>query len=90
VKMAADPYGKAPAATLSAPTFSYRVLAADAAAVVPDPLTGAVVPGKTILKTYRLEGNLVRRVSQPGTTAPVEARPEPVAEKKSVKGKKKR
>jgi hypothetical protein len=90
VKMAADPYGKAPAAALSAPTFSYRVLAGDAAAVVPDPLTGAVVPGTTILKTYRLEGNLVRRVLQPGTTAPVEAHPEPVADKKSAKGKKRR
>ncbi len=77
VKMAPDPYGKAPAAALSLPTFSYRVLAADAAAVVPDPATGAVVPGKTILKTYRLEGNLVRRVLQPGTSAPGEAHPEP-------------
>jgi hypothetical protein len=91
VKMAPDPYGKAPAAALSAPTFSYRVLAADAAAVVPDPATGAVVPGKTILKTYRLEGNLVRRVLQPGTAAPGEAHPEQVAEKKKEsKGRKRR
>jgi SH3-like domain-containing protein len=90
VKSATDPYGKAPAAALSAPTFSYRVLAQDAAVVVPDPVTGAIVPGKTILKTYRLEGNLVRRVLQPGTTAPAEAHPEPVAEKKSLKWKKKR
>jgi len=67
------------------------VLAADAGAVVPDPVTGAVVPGKTILKTYRLEGNMVRRVLQPGTTAPAEAHPEPVTEKKKdVKGKKRR
>jgi hypothetical protein len=93
VKMAPDPYGKAPAAALSAPTFSYRVLAADAAAVVPDPATGAVVPGKTILKTYRLEGNLVRRVLQPGKPAPGEAHPEQVSDKKkaaAAKGKKKR
>ena len=82
VKMAADPYGKLPAATALAPTFSFRVLAEDAAPVVPDPVTGAVVPGKTVLKTYRLEGNLVRRVIEPGIAAPGEAHPEPVAEKR--------
>jgi SH3-like domain-containing protein len=86
VKMGTDPYSKTPA--VSAPTFSYRVLAADGSAVVPDPVTGAVVPGKTILKTYRLEGNLVRRVLQPGTTAQGEAHPEPVSEKKKLEKKK--
>jgi hypothetical protein len=91
IKMAADPYGKSPAATQPAPTFSYRVLSAEAGVVIPDPVTGAVVPGKTVLKTYRLEGNLVRRVLAPGTQGPMEARPEPVAEKKKdMKGKKKR
>ncbi len=95
VKMTTDPYGKGPAATTPAPTFTYRVLADDAGPVVPDPVTGAIVPGKTILKTYRLEGNLVRRVLQPGTPAPGEAHPEPVTDKKKAaakggKGKKKR
>jgi SH3-like domain-containing protein len=90
VKMAADPYGKAPAAGVAVPTFSYRVLSADAPVVIPDPVTGAVVPGKTIVKTYRLEGNLVRRLLQPGTQAPMEAHPEPVAEKKKVAAGKKR
>ena len=66
IKMAADPYGKSPTATTAAPTFSYRVLAADAGPVIPDPVTGAIVPGKTNLKTYRLEGNLVRRVIRAG------------------------
>lgn len=84
VTMASDPYGKAPASTTVAPTYSYRVLAGDAAPVVPDPVTGAIVPGKTILKTYRLEGNLVRRVLPPDTAAPDEAHPEPV-EKKAKK-----
>jgi SH3-like domain-containing protein len=87
IKMATDPYSKTP--TLMAPTFSYRVLAADAGPVVPDPVTGAVVPSKTILKTYRLEGNLVRRVLQPGVTAPAEAHPEPVAQKKKPEKKSK-
>ncbi|WP_353066614.1 SH3 domain-containing protein [Tunturibacter psychrotolerans] len=95
VKMATDPYGKSPTATTPAPTFSYRVLADDAGPVIPDPVTGAIVPGKTVLKTYRLESNLVRRVLQPGTTAPGEAHPEPLSDKKKAaakggKGKKKR
>jgi hypothetical protein len=84
--MAVDPNSKTP--TVSAPTFSYRVLAQDAGPVVPDPVTGAVVPGKTILKTYRLEGNLVRRVLPPGTTAPAEAHPQPVSEKRKSEKKK--
>ena len=37
-------------------------LTADAPGVVPDPVTGAMTPGKTLTKTYRLEGNTVRRV----------------------------
>jgi SH3-like domain-containing protein len=96
VKMATDPYGKSPTATTPAPTFSYKVLSDEAGAVIPDPVTGAVVPGKTVLKTYRLEGNLVRRVLPPGVTAPGETHPEPVAEKKKAaaakgaKGKKRR
>jgi SH3-like domain-containing protein len=81
VKMASDPYGKAPTSMAPAPTFSYRVLAADAPPVVPDPVTGAIVPGKTITKTYRLEGNLVRRVLPPNVTAPDEAHPQPVVKK---------
>jgi hypothetical protein len=91
IKMAADPYGKSPTATTPAPTFSYKVLSDQSGPVIPDPVTGAIVPGNTILKTYRLEGNLVRRVIQPGTPTGGEARPLPQAEKsKLVKGKKKR
>jgi SH3-like domain-containing protein len=91
VKMAADPYGKSPTATMPAPTFTYKVLSDEAGPVIPDPVTGAVVPGKTVTKTYRMEGNLVRRLLPPGTTAPGESHPEPVAEKKKeMKGKKRR
>ena len=69
------------------PTFTYKVLAADAGPVVPDPVTGMVTPGRTIEKTYRLEGNLVRRVAPPGSKDEPEAHP--VAEvKKASKGKK--
>jgi len=55
--------------------------------VVPDPATGMVTPGRTIEKTYRLEGNLVRRVAAAGSKDEPEAHP--VAEvKKAAKGKK--
>jgi SH3-like domain-containing protein len=85
IKMATDPYGKSPTATTPAPTFSYRVLADDAGPVTPDPVTGAIVPAKTILKTYRLEGNAVRRVIAPGTPTGGEARPAPAEKKKEIK-----
>jgi hypothetical protein len=83
-----DPYGKSPLALTALPTFTYRVLAADAAAVVPDPVTGMIKPGRTIAKTFRLEGNLVRRVAAPGSKDDPEAHP--VAEEKKDKAGKKR
>ncbi len=89
VKMAPDPYGKGPAATSLAPTFVVRVLPADVPAVTPDPVTGAVVPPRTIEKTYRLEGNTVRRLLPPGANPPEEAHPEPIDETKK-KGRKRR
>ena len=79
--MASDPYGKQPISTAPAPTFKIRVLAADAPAVVPDPTTGTITPGRTVEKTYRLEGNVVRRVLPPGTQPLDEAHPEPEEEK---------
>jgi hypothetical protein len=82
IKMTADPSAKSSASAGEAPTFSYRVLSADSPVAVPDPVSGAIVPGNTNLKTYRLEGNLVRRVLAPGETAPQDAHPEPVAGKK--------
>jgi hypothetical protein len=88
IKMAKDPYGKSGVAQTPEPTFTYRVLAADAGAVAPDPATGVVTPGRTIAKTYRLEGNLVRRVQAPGIKDEAEAHPV-VEEKKKGAGKKK-
>jgi len=87
VKMDIDPYGKSATAQTTLPTFSYKVLAADAGPVVPDPVTGMVTPGRSIEKTYRLEGNIVRRIAPPGSKDEPEAHP--VAEvKKASKGKK--
>jgi hypothetical protein len=86
---AKDPYGKSPLAQTTLPTFTYRVLAADAGPVVPDPVTGMVKPGRTIAKTFRLEGNLVRRLAAPGTKDDPEAHPV-AEEKKDKSGKKKK
>jgi uncharacterized protein YgiM (DUF1202 family) len=83
-----DPSEKTPVGAMDLPTFRYRVLSADAAPVVPDSTTGAIVPGKTVLKTYRLEGNITHRVLAPGQTAPGESHPIPPEERK--KGKRRR
>ena len=85
-----DPYGKSPDAALQLPTFSYTVLAADAPPPVPDPKTGEIKPAKLITKTYRLEGNICRRLLPPNTPAPEEAHPIPEPKKeKKAKGKRK-
>src|ERR1039457_5050858 len=87
--MQKDPYGKAVVAETPLPTFTYKVLAADAGPVAPDPVTGLVTPGHTIEKIYRLVGNIVQRVAPPGYKDQAEAHP--VAEaKKDKAGKKKR
>ncbi len=86
--MSADPYGKSATAQMALPTFTYKVLAADAGPVVPDAVTGMVTPGRTISKTYRLEGNLVRRIEAAGSAPDAEAHP--VAEVKKDKKTKKR
>lgn len=86
----ADPYGKAANSKEKLPAFSYKVLAADAPAPVPDPVTGLVKPGKLVTKTYRLEGNITRRILPPGTTGPELAHPAPEPDKKDAKKKHKK
>jgi hypothetical protein len=80
-----DPYGKTPDAAQQLPAFSYTVLSAGAPQPVPDPTTGAIKPAKTITKTYRLEGNICRRLLPPNTTAPDEAHPAPEPKKEKPK-----
>ncbi len=84
-----DPYGKGADASTPMPAFSYKVLAASATIPQPDPQTGTLTPGATVTKTYRLEGNICRRILQPGTPAPEEFHPTPETDKKD-KGKKKK
>jgi len=90
VKTMQDLGGKAANSGTPLPGFTYKVLPSGAAPVIPDPETGAIVPGPTITKTYRLEGNILRRLLPPGTVAPEEAHPDPKPDKKDKKeGKKK-
>ena len=85
-----DPGGKSVTAQTELPAFTYHVLSADSPPVVPDPVTGEIKPGKTIAKTYRLEGNTLKRIGAGvgALTTEVEAHPT-VEEKKDKKGKKK-
>ncbi len=83
-----DPYGKSADAAQQLPTFSYTVLSADAPHPVADPKTGEIKPAKTVTKTYRLEGNICRRILPPNTHGPDEAHPTPEPKKeKKAKGK---
>jgi hypothetical protein len=84
-----DPALKGPDAAIRYPSFTYRVLAADAPMPAPNPTTGMIVPAKTIAKTYLLEGNLTRRLLAPGEVAPEEAHPAPEPEKKKKERRKK-
>ena len=86
-----DPYGKGAEgkgadAAQKLPTFTYRVLAGDQPIPTPDPATGVIHPGRTIEKTYRLEGNICRRLLAPGVQPEAEAHPEPEAKKERSKG----
>ncbi len=76
--------------TMALPAFTYKLLAANAPAVTADPATGEMKPSKTVTRTYRLEGNLVRRVgatsAEPWSGPDDVARPEP-EEKKDKKRK---
>jgi hypothetical protein len=85
IKDSTDPYGHAANSATALPAFTYRVLAADAPAPVPDPVTGVVTPGRLIAKTYRLEGNITRRIVAPGTAPDAEAHPAPEEDKKDGK-----
>ncbi len=88
---AKDPYGKSPDAQQELPTFSYTVLAADAPVPIPNPQSGEIKPGKLVTKTYRLEGNLCRRILPPNTPSPEGAHvTAELRKEKQAKGKRRR
>jgi hypothetical protein len=80
-----DASGKSVNAMTPLPAFQYKLLSAAAPAVIPDPETGAIVPGATITKTYRLEGNVVRRMLAPGEVPAEVAHPQVEVDKKAKK-----
>ena len=88
VALRADPHGQGVDAAEKLPTFTYRVLAAGEALPEPDPATGLFHPARTVEETWRLEGNICRRVLAPGARPPAEAHPD--ARIKKVKASKKR
>lgn len=51
------------------PTFSFKVASASGDVVI-DPTTGAAKAAQTTVETYRLEGDLVKKVGPPGAAAP--------------------
>ena len=83
-----DPYAKGEEAAEKLPTFTYSVLAAGQPIPTPNPTTGLITPGQLIEKTYRLEGNICRRLIAPGTPPPAEAHPEPELKKAKTSSKK--
>jgi hypothetical protein len=84
-----DKYGTGNLAQMTLPSFTYKVLPASAPIPTPDPVTGLCKPGALIEKTYRLEGNICRRILPPNTPAQPEARPVDAPDPKSGKSKKK-
>jgi uncharacterized protein YgiM (DUF1202 family) len=84
-----DKYGTNAIAQATLPSFTYRVLPASEPIPTPDPVTGISKPGALIEKTYRLEGNICRRILPPNTPAQPQARPVDAPATKSGKGKKK-
>jgi SH3-like domain-containing protein len=87
IKKMKDPFGKSAIAQQELPAFSYKVLSAEAGPVVPDATTGEMVPGKLITRTFRLEGNTLRRIGP--SAGEMLARPV-VAEKKDGSGGKRK
>lgn len=89
VKPTTDPYGHAPNSAIPLPGFTYRALSADAAIPTFDPKTGVAKPAKLVEKTYRLEGNMIRRIVAPGTP-PAELAHIVKEDKKDAKKKRKK
>ena len=82
-----DPAEKGNLGGMDLPSFSYKLLTADAPAVGVDATTGEWKPTKTVTQTFRLEGNLIRRLGSTTYDPSQLAHPEVETEKK---GKKKR
>ncbi|MBS1814832.1 MAG: SH3 domain-containing protein [Acidobacteria bacterium] len=91
IRIHTDPGSPSPGrgipATGPAPAYTYTVLA-DGQQLPQADANGIFKPGKLVEKTYRLEGNVTRRVLAPGAMAPAEFRL--VQEEKKSKRSRKR
>ncbi len=84
-----NPYNKDAHFADALPSFTVRLLPADAPVPVPNPQTGLIQPKKTVDDTLRLEGNLCRRIWPLNQPPPQFAHPDP-EEEKLGKGKRRR
>ncbi len=84
-----DPYNKDPHFADALPSFTVKLLPADAPIPVPDGQTGLVKPAKVMTDTLRLEGNIMKRIWPPNAPPPQFAHPDPEPEK-GAKGKRRR
>ena len=84
-----NPYNKDAHFAEALPSFTVRLLPADAPLPTPDPQTGLIRPVKTVDDTLRLEGNLCRRIWPPNAPPPQFTHPDP-EEEKPGKGKRRR
>ena len=84
-----NPYNKDPHFADALPSFTVKLLPADASLPVPNAGTGLIRPAKTVSDTLRLEGNLCRRIWPLNQPPPQFAHPDPEPEK-GEKGKRRR
>lgn len=91
ISMQKDPYNKDAHFTDALPTFTLRVLPANANLPAPDPVTGLIHPSGLIDDSIRLIGNICRRIAPPNAPplALLHPNPEPSKENK-LKGRRHR
>lgn len=91
IGMQTDPYNKDAHFSGALPTFTVRVLPADAPLPGFDPATGLVRSERTVNDAIRLEGNICRRIAPPNAPplALLHPNPEPNKEDK-LKGRRRR
>jgi hypothetical protein len=82
-----NPYIKDAIGQQTLPTFTFKVLAADAPLPTPGP-DGTFKPAKLVTNSYRLEGNICRRIGPPNQPLPDYYHPD--AEEKKAGSKHKR
>ena len=81
IGMKVNPYNKDSHFAGPLPTFTTKVIPADAPIPVPDPVTGLFKPARTVNDAIRLEGNICRRIAPLNAPPLALAHPNPEPEK---------